>query len=474
MIQAAGKTISERLALYATGIKYEELPSRAIEKAKLSILDLLGAHFAGYDSEACHPVQQYISSLKATPRATVWSLGTQTSAAEAAFANSVVTHATIFDDMHTQSVFHFGSIVIPAAMAVAEEERCSGKELILAIVCGYDAGITVGASMLTPEFLKSGFRPSGTFGVFGSTVASGKLLGLTSDEMTRAIGLAANLAVGITAFGPAGTEDLIYHNGWAARNGILSSLLARNGAVSLQSIFEIDGGFCKAYRGNIEALEQAVSGLGEGCKIEEVYFKSAPACAFVQSTVQAALEIAGKKDFKIGDIKNVEARIFHLGKYYPGCDYAGPFNRLMQAQMSNQFAIASILVHGVMRFDHYVNFRDPSVQEVASKIVVNEDEEAESKWPEEQLVKLEVFLKDGSSRKAISRNPHFLNEGEVIEKSRYYLSRVLENGSCSQLIKTVQSLETLDDIKWLTQFFRKHIRIPKKKNRKSTNTKREK
>jgi len=307
--------------------------------------------------------------------------------------------------------------------------------------------------------------------VFGSTVTSGKLLGLTSDQMTRAIGLAANLAVGITAFGPAGTEDLIYHNGLATRNGILSALLARNGAMAPQFIFEMDGGFCKAYRGNFEVLEQAVSGLGDGWKIEEVYFKSAPACAFVQSTVQAALEIASKKDFKIEDIKNIEVNIFHLGKYYPGCDYAGPFNRLMQAQMSNQFAIASILVHGVMRFDHYVNFKDPSVQEVASKIKVIEDEEAQSKWPEQQWVKLEVFLKDGSSRKAISQNPHFLNDVEVVEKSRYYLSRVLDRGTCNQLIKTVQSLETLNDVNRLTQFFRKNVRTPKKEDRETTNFK---
>lgn len=474
MSQAAGKSISERLALHATGIKYGELPSRVIEKAKLGILDLLGAHFAGYDIEACRPVQEYISSFMATPQATVWSLGTQTLATEAAFANSVITHGTIFDDMHTPSVSHFGSIVIPAAIAVAEKRRSSGKELILAIVCGYEVGIRVGTSMLTPEFLKSGFRPSGTFGVFGSTVASGKLLGLTSDQMTRAIGLAANFGVGITAFGPAGTEDLIYHNGLAARNGILSSLLARNGAMSPQSIFEIEGGFCKAYRGNFEVLEQAVRELGERWKIEEVYFKSAPACAFVQSTVQAALEIACKKDFKIEEIENIEVRIFHLGKYYPGCDYAGPFNRLMQAQMSNQFAIASILVHGVMRFDHYVNFKDPSVQEVASKIKVIEDDEAQSKWPEEQLVKLEVFLKDGSSRKAVSQNPHFLNDAEVVDKSRYYLGRVLDNGICDQLIRTVQSLEALDDVGRLTQFLRKNVRTPEKENRKATNVKRKK
>ncbi|MCK4823644.1 MmgE/PrpD family protein, partial [bacterium] len=176
-----------------------------------------------------------------------------------------------------------------------------------------------------------------------------------------------------------------------------------------------------------------------------------PACAFVQSTVQAALEIAQKEDLTIGDIKNIEVRIFPQSKYYPGCDCTGPFDGIMQAQMSNQFAVASILVHKGIRFENYRNYHDRSVQDLARKVKIIEDGEAKSKYPDEQLAKIEVFLNDGSSRKAVSRNPRFLEDSEVVEKCRAYLSRVLDNGACSQFIEIVQSLETLDDVNELTR-----------------------
>lgn len=452
MLRRKGHSISENLAQFVTGITYDELPPDVVQKAKVCILDLFGAHYAGYDIESCKPVRDYISGLDTSSQATVWSLGTRTLTAEAAFSNSAVTHSTIFDDMHTQSVSHFGSIVIPSAIAVAEHKGCSGKELILAIVCGYEVGVGIGTALMTREFLQSGFRPSGTFGAFGSSAAAGKLLGLNADQMTKAFGFAANFAVGLTAFGQEGTDDMIYHNGLASRNGVLSCMLAEKGATSPRRIFEVDNGFCSTYHGDVEVLKGTVGGLGDTYKIKEVYFKSVPACAFVQSTARAALEIAlPRDDFVVGDIKGVEVRIFHQGKYYPGCDCAGPFESIMQAQMSNQFTVATILVHKGVSFENYRGYRDPSVQDLTRKVKVIEDKESTSKFPDEQVAKVEVFLKDGSGRTAISRNPRGLDDSEVVEKSKAYLGRILSDETCNQVIDMVQRLETLKDVNELTR-----------------------
>lgn len=193
-------------------------------------------------------------------------------------------------------------------------------------------------------------------------------------------------------------------------------------------------------------------------KIEEVYFKGVPACAFVQSAAKAALEIAQARDFQIEDVKNIEVRIFPNGKDYPGLDYCGPFHGVMQAQMSNPFTIASILIRKGLRFEDFVNFKDPAIQSLAARIQIIQDAEATSRWPEEQLVKIEVFLRDGSSRRAKSTNPYFLNEGEVVEKCRSSLSRVLDIPSCNRLIETVQSLENVENLDALTRILNE-IRI---------------
>ena len=355
-------------------MKYDQLPPAVTRKVKYCILDLFGAYFAGYDLKSCEPIKKYILSLNAPEQSIVWGMKTRTSFIDAAFANSAMSHLTVFDDMHAKTASHYGSMVIPAALAIGEYLRCSGKDLILAIVAGYETAIRIGSAMVTPKFMQSGFRPSGTFGAFGSAMTASKLFRLNIDQMVNALGLAGNFGVGLMAFAEEGTDDLMYHNALASRNGILSSELARYGATSPRRIFEIDGGMLKAYSGEIE-VQELVRELNDQYKIEEVYFKSVPACAYVGSAARAALEIAQRQKFDVDDIKNIEVKIFPHGKYYPGLDYCGPFQGVMQAQMSNPFTIASILIRKGLRFEDFVNFKGPSIESLAAKIQITEDAE---------------------------------------------------------------------------------------------------
>jgi 2-methylcitrate dehydratase PrpD len=447
-----GKSISEKLAGLVQEMTYSRLPSGVVRKVKYCILDLFGSYFAGYDLKSCNPVKAYIRSLSAPQQATVWGMKARTSFIDAAFANSAMSHLTVFDDMHAKTSSHYGSMVIPAAVAIGEHLRCSGRDLIVAIVAGYETAIRIGSAMVTPKFMQSGFRPSGTFGAFGSAMTAGTLFQSSVDERVYALGLAGNFGTGLMAFAEEGTDDLMYHNALASRNGILSAELARHGATSPRHIFEIDGGVIQVYSGEMKA-EEIVYPLTDHYMIEEVYFKSVPACAFVQSAARAALDIARKRDFEMEDVRDVEVKIFPHGKDYPGLDYCGPFHGVMQAQMSNPFTIASILVHGGLRFEQFVNFKDPAVESLAARIHIRKDAEASSRWPAEQLVRIEVFLRDGSSRIASSTNPYFLTEDEVVEKCRSSLKRVLDASTCDRLIETVQSLEKLEHVDSVTRIF---------------------
>jgi 2-methylcitrate dehydratase PrpD len=273
--------------------------------------------------------------------------------------------------------------------------------------------------------------------------------------MVNALGLAGNFGVGLMAFAEEGTDDLMYHNSLASRNGILSAELAKYGAKSPHYIFETPRGVLNAYSGEIETAEKIIHEIGDHFKIEEIYFKFAPACAYVQSAASATLEIAKKADFNIDEIDSIKVRIFPHGKNYPGLDYCGPFQGVMQAQMSNPFTIASILIHKDLKFEQFVNFKDPRVESLAKRIEIFEDEEAANRWPEEQLVRIKIFLKNGSTHETMSKNPYFLNDEEVVEKCRYYVQRAIGASLCDQFIKTVQSIEALDDINKLTKILRK-------------------
>ena len=190
------RTVSEKLAGLAEEITFNHLPSEVVRKVKYCILDLFGAYFAGYDLKSCDPVKAYVRSLMAPPQATVWCLKERTSFIDAAFANSAMSHLTVFDDMHAKTSSHFGSMIIPAALAIGEHLRSSGKDVIMAIVAGYETAIRIGSAMVTPKFMRSGFRPSGTFGAFGSAMAAGTLFQSSVEEKVYALGLAGNFEIG--------------------------------------------------------------------------------------------------------------------------------------------------------------------------------------------------------------------------------------------------------------------------------------
>ena len=246
-------------------------------------------------------------------------------------------------------------------------------------------------------------------------------------------------------------EGLMYHNALASRNGILAAILAKKGAVAPRSIFEINGGVLKTYGAKVEDGEKITEDMGENLKIEEVYFKSIPACAFVQSAAMAALEIINTVKVRIEDIQKINVRIFPHGKNYPGLDHCGPFQGVMQAQMSNPYTIASILIRKRVVFEDYVNFEDSAVHSLAQKIEIVEDQEAANRFPYEQLAKVDVRMKDGGVHSAISKNPHFLDDNEVIDKCRNYLGRIAGNDACEDIVKSVQSIENMGDINILTE-----------------------
>lgn len=107
----------------------------------------------------------------------------------------------------------------------------------------------------------------------------------------------------------------------------------------------------------------------------------------------AALETVQKADFSIDEIKNIAVRIFPFAKHYPDLDDCGPFQGVTQAQMSNPFTIASTLIRKGIRFQDFVNFPDPSVRSVASKIQIIEEAEAASRWQRNNWQKLRCTSK---------------------------------------------------------------------------------
>ncbi|MCX5917808.1 MAG: MmgE/PrpD family protein, partial [Deltaproteobacteria bacterium] len=168
-------SLTGKLAAFITGLKYQSLPPEVIQKAKHCLMDTLGAALAG--SKAADGIIAKKVAEKLSPRkeSTLFTGKGKVGVLEAALANGIMSHALELDDGNRYAQGHPGAATIPAVLALAEKEKKGGKEVIPAIVAGYEVFGRVGAGG-NPSHFNRGFHTTGTCGTFAAAAAAGWLL----------------------------------------------------------------------------------------------------------------------------------------------------------------------------------------------------------------------------------------------------------------------------------------------------------
>ncbi len=211
----------------------DEIPAEASLAARQCILDWVGCTLAG----STEPLAQMLRAEFAAEDgpATVFGARQPAGTRTAALINGSAGHALDFDDTNLVGGFHATAVVLPAALALAEELGSSGADLL----CAYVAGVEVCSRLrivIGEEHYRQGWHITSTLGIFGAVVAAGRLLGLDLDQCARAMGLAASQVGGIHA--NFGTMTKPFHAGFAAERGLLSAQLARRGFTANPDAFE--------------------------------------------------------------------------------------------------------------------------------------------------------------------------------------------------------------------------------------------
>jgi len=314
------------------------------------------------------------------------------STGEAAFINATRAHGLVREDMHTGSVSHLGVVIFPTLLALSQRKQCSGLEFIRAAVCGYEVGAAIGKALVDPAFVQF-HRPTGTTGPLAGAIAGSLLLGLSEDQVVSAIGFAANTASGLNEWPFSGGEEMFYHPGFAARNAVTSVELAELGAVSSETALDGRAGLF-ATLGRTDRL-CAVKPFQESCwEILSVYYKPAPACNYAQTACQAALALSDAPD-----IVRIQVRCSAAAVAYPGCNFPGPYERILQAKMSIQFCVAATLVHGKIAESNYRQLDHPDVMLLISLMTLEVDDDFTAAYPAKQGAEVTIFLRNGETRR---------------------------------------------------------------------------
>jgi len=445
-------TISEQIAAYIYDADYENLPANALEMAKLCFLDWLGSVYAGKGSRPAVAILLVAKSLGGNPEATLLPDGSQSSAFMAALVNSAASHVVEMDDVHKGSILHPAAPVIPAALAMAEREGVSGRDLLTAIVTGYEVAIRAGEAMGPSHY--HFWHTTGTCGTFGAAAAAGKVLGLSMPELAMALGTAGTQAAGLWEFLINGAMSKQLHPAKAASDGLLSALLAEQGFTAARRIFEGEKGFCQAMAKECD-LDRLTRGLGtEPPRVLSTSFKAHAACYHIHSAIDTVLEIRRKHSLKLADVTSVRIALYPaaldlLEKVAPQAAYAAKFNI--------PFCVATALVYEQVGLSAFTADRleDPKINEVMQRITLVRDSELGKVYPERWPAVAEITTRAGQTHAARidfprgdPKNP--MTREELEAKFNNLATPAL---SVDQRRRTIDACLNLDRVENLASFF---------------------
>jgi 2-methylcitrate dehydratase PrpD len=382
-------------AEYATGARYEQLPQSAVEGAKKTILDTLGVILAASGMEpAVRDVVDFVKQSGGQQESTILGFGGRVPAMMAAFANGAMAHCLDFDDQ-TPWGQHSASSLIPAVFAIAERRGgISGKEMLTAVAIGQDLFNRLRQHV---DWRKE-WMFSTVIGVFCAATASARLLGLSSERVAHAIGIASMQSCGLAeVVNSTGSDLRALYAGFPAKGAVLAALLAEKGVTGVPGVFEAERGVMANYFGGRYDRQKILAGLGEEFTGGLTLYKRWSAVGTSHSHIQATIDIVTSHDLQPDQI--AEIKVF-VGDYHQLMCTPPEVRRapktLVDAKFSLPFLVAVAAVQRDVRLSDFATaaLNDRRVLDMAHKVVPVEDRSLDWKL-ELPPGRVEVTTNDG-------------------------------------------------------------------------------
>jgi 2-methylcitrate dehydratase PrpD len=457
-----GEGLTREVAQFVLATDYASLPADLIEVGKKSILDGIGLALSGSVAESGHIVQQYLKGQGVNGNATV--IGTDMRVPErfAAFANGVGIHADDYDDTQLASgpdrvyglLTHPTAPCLPAALAIAETQDMTGKDLMLAYHLGVEVETKV-AEAISPRHYQQGFHATATCGTLAAASAVSRLYGLDEATTLRALAIAASQSAGLRE--NFGTMTKPFHAGRSSESGVVAADFARAGWTATDKILESPRGFFQAHGGGY--MLEAISGkLGKPWTFLDpgVSIKPNPSGSLTHPGMTRMLELILEHDIKPEEVERVDVGTNH--NMPNALIHHRPTNEL-QAKFSMEFCMAILLLErrgSLPEFtDEVVERAD--VKEMIERVNFHVHPEAEAAGYDKMTTIIDIHMKDGrtiSGRadfgKGSPANP--MSYDEVADKFRGCAEFARwSKDKTEALIEAVRDLENLGSVRELTR-----------------------
>ena len=407
---ASKEQVTAYLSEWAAGFRLQHAPREVVERMKALVLDLLRVVAVGAKLPWSRDARKYALRLGGKPSSTVLWYGDRMDPPRAAFVNGSFAHACDLDDTHVGSMHHSGAAVLPAILAVAEQDNASGRALLEAAIVGYEACLRIGLAV-QPQLFQKGFLATATVGPLGAALAAGKVMGFKAQDLAGTLGSACTYAGGLAQFYKSGSVIKRVNAGKAAECGVISALLVRDGIWGPRDILEgAAAGFFRAFS-DAPRPEKVTGDLGRGYRLMEVSTKVHAGAGRLQATNDAGLALASAHQLAPAHIADVEVGI---PKVIQGMLTKNDPHDMQSAMLSVPFSLAMALALGRKRgpaagitptdYDDLIGDREVRALSMRVRCVVDPEIEAKTNT-EEVPSRVTLKLADGRTLEAKVDHP---------------------------------------------------------------------
>jgi len=452
----AEKSIARRFGDFAETFAFEKMTPGQAAKIKWFFLDWLASAVAGRNEEPVRIILGLISEMGGTPEATVIAAGTRAPALWAAMANGASSHVVEMDDLHRESILHPAAAVIPAVLAAAERRRANGRDLIAGIAAGYEIGIRVALAAGPRHYRR--WHTTATCGTFGAAAGASKVMGLSAEKTTHALGSAGTQAAGLWEFLVENAMSKQLHTAKASFNGLLSALLAAGGFSGATRILEGEKGFFAATAEGFEA-DRCLARLGETYHFERNSLKQHASCGHTHAAIDAVLEATCGKVLLPKELRRVDVWIYQAAlDLLRGVAPSTPY----LAKFCLPYCIAAAIRFGRAGLEEFspARLREKDLAELMKCIHIESDPALDGLYPRKWPARVEIHTADGrvlSGRVEFPKGDpeNFPSERDILAKFNSLTNGLLPPGAADRIIADVMQLEEIDDVAGLLEPLRR-------------------
>ena len=456
---AENLTISEQMAEFALSLMYEQIPLNVIDYGKMLLMDTFGVAMSCQKLPHAEAVKNALLELKSPAVCTLWGGRDKASLADVALYNSSLIHGADYDDTHVAAIVHPSAAVTSTAVTVGEHVNASGRDMMTAIVAGWEIIVRLGLAA-KGRFHDVGYHGTGIVAPFAAACVAAKLMGFSKETLVNALGICGSQSAALQEFLNDGSWTKKIHPGWGAHSAIYALLMARHGYVGPKRVFEGKFGMWKTHVGDIDGLQEEFRDIGKVWHTPEIAFKMYPVCHMTHSFIDCMLALQKEYGFTADDIQSAECRIENRcykivcdpreAKIHPQSDY------MMRFSLPYVVAIAAIK-GAVGPWEVNMKYaKDPAVLDLMSRIQCVPDESKRN--PGRVPGWLKVVTKDGheyvkDQRYELGTLQNPIKIENVIAKFNSNLIPFYTKNEIQVLVNKIKDFDKLSNAEELIQCF---------------------